>query len=1236
MNTRKTMLFMLTLLVLITTLTVISATENIDSVSATQQTSQLQSTETPDVSTTAQQSTSTHESTSNSQSNVQQTSSTEVTKTTSKDTSQKTVKSTDSQDTVKSTSDDTTTTSQDTSKTSTSKVDSGNSNINTTSSLASSDNNIQNTSTEISSNKTLKTAYTHIVDNDTVSDIFDRNGLSELVSDGDTLDFQGLITVDQDLTVDKSVNIISSTSDCNISLNGRAFTLAHGASYSNVTGINFYNTQFYVKNATEIVIDNITAVVEDKEVGSGEGQTSIREDSSYITIKNSYFHTKDNYGHSTVVFAWASNCVVDNCTIIGEGNVGNLFYITTYNTAVPDQATANMNITLTNSYLSNPTGSTAISVPIVLTGKNHYIANNTINCTGHGLMAQNAYFYPHDGTVFENNIWTEDDCYLTAISNATFINNTFSSISTNGVGITITGNTMNSATISNDYNNFTKNTVNGVLYVSGGYNNIVENTIINDDQYTIQLSGSNNNVTDNHLETSEKLADESINNTGSNNTLARNGPTSNTRFSVTNFIELEDALETIKISSDNQFTITLEDTGDTTAFEVRYLLNLTSTTTQKSIVINSNNLSINGIGSQQFLAIGSGYTVEFRNITIENCFVSESGAALYNEGNLIISNSQFINNYAEEYGGAIYNNGTLTITNTEFSKNKAKYGSAIATIYANTSISNSLFTNNTADDCGGAIYVNGVGNQYITNTNFTENSAINGAAIYLYQNGNMQIEDSIFANNTATENGAAIYSYNYDITLENSNFTTNTATNGGAIYSSGSSVITDSQFIENNATSTADAIYNTGKLTLTNSQIQNSMETETIKQTIITSPVYDTSLSTTETITFTIGSDKVTTTIDNGVVSIEYMFATNGQKQAVISYPSYDSTVITITIIVEGETTLTFTIDSIESAHVDDTVELTAHVTAGDTGINEGQVVFKVNGKSVRDSNGNPIYVDVVDGIAKVNYTIPETISDTYVISGVYTGSKNFVSLRTDTNGTITVVTKTASISIETSGELIAANTITIKATITNTDGSLVTTGRVVFKLNGVSLKDSNGNVIYVDVEDGIATLNYTIPSNYSAKDYTLTAVFQATGYERTETNTSITIKKLDTTIKIDDSILTSKSNDTITITQGENLQLKATIIDETTKTAVTGTTKVAVKLNNKTVIQTYVTDGVIDLTLYTSSFKNPTYTIEVIAGENSQYSKSLFNGTLNVLEPNSLLINETSDNGTTHLVKEY
>ena len=193
-------------------------------------------------------------------------------------------------------------------------------------------------------------ASTKVITNATFSQYFTNTGLTSKVSNGDTLDFQGLFNGSQyTIRITKPVNIISSTHDAFIDTNTTAasfegdddvsgFFVLKGGSYTNITGLTLHNTQFMVKNATHVTVDGNSHIVENQIVGRGVGQTTFRENSSYCTIKNSLIYTHNNGGSSSMVFSWANHCLVENCTVVAIGNVGNLVYVNTYNVEIPDGA----------------------------------------------------------------------------------------------------------------------------------------------------------------------------------------------------------------------------------------------------------------------------------------------------------------------------------------------------------------------------------------------------------------------------------------------------------------------------------------------------------------------------------------------------------------------------------------------------------------------------------------------------------------------------------------------------------------------------------------------------------------------------------------------------------------------------------------------------------------------------------------------------------------------------------
>ncbi|MBR3213027.1 MAG: hypothetical protein IKF79_00790 [Methanosphaera sp.] len=425
---------------------------------------------------------------------------------------------------------------------------------------------------------TLPKPETYIVTNETLHEYFtnDETGnLTDIVKTGDTLDFQGTITANHSLTVNKPINIVSTTQNAYVDLNttagsllgesqGASFVINNDGSYSNLTGIYFHNTQLWFYNTHYVTINNISAVVEDQQIGSGVGQTSIRANSTYVTIKNSYIYTRNNGGSSSLVLAWADYCTVENCTIQGGGGNGNLLYLTTWNVDVPEGTIANSNNKLINNTIKG--NGSAISWGIVLSGVNNTVDGNTIYSNSAGIEMQwggdpimgetvstlgnitvcnnkliggcgisiGNYIYNNyvEGAINSNNaLIVNNTANRIEVSNNTrAINNTVTSMNigenTPGTNPIVENNNIETLNIGRYTTNatITLNNITNQISINGTYCNITNNTIITDNEYTITGRGKDNIITDNYLISSNKVGDKSVSLDKNTNTIANNTP----------------------------------------------------------------------------------------------------------------------------------------------------------------------------------------------------------------------------------------------------------------------------------------------------------------------------------------------------------------------------------------------------------------------------------------------------------------------------------------------------------------------------------------------------------------------------------------------------------------------------------------------------------------------------------------------------------------------------------------
>lgn len=240
-------------------------------------------------------------------------------------------------------------------------------------------------------------------------------------------------------------------------------------------------------------------------------------------------------------------------------------------------------------------------------------------------------------------------------------------------------------------------------------------------------------------------------------------------------------------------------------------------------------------------AIYNNGNIEINNTQfIENHLQGSSGSlllggALYNSGNMTVNSSSFDGNYFNEAaqmsvsGSAIANTGTLNIANSVFKNNKSVIGdgSVISggTIYnANSAtIEGSVFSNNESN--GGSQGTNiygGVINNYtdsstlvIKNSTFNSNVSVAGEGDrawggVIYNDGDATIENSTIENNSISGGN-------------------NTTVQGGAIYNTANGTVNIiGSNIENNKTvSTSEnalggGIYNLGTIIIENSNLENN------------------------------------------------------------------------------------------------------------------------------------------------------------------------------------------------------------------------------------------------------------------------------------------------------------------------------------------------------------------------------------------------------------------------------
>ncbi len=169
---------------------------------------------------------------------------------------------------------------------------------------------------------------------------------------------------------------------------------------------------------------------------------------------------------------------------------------------------------------------------------------------------------------------------------------------------------------------------------------------------------------------------------------------------------------------------------------------------------------------------------------------SDYGGGIFNYGTAWIEDTQISNNWAQNVGGGIINWGTLDLTDSRVNDNYAKLGGGVDnTVSGTVEINNTWITANHSGHWGGGI--NNDGELSLAWSQVLDNRGIEfGAGIY--NSGDLTVLGTTIARNFGSSSpaypdpilGGGIYNTK-DMVISFSSIQSNQASQGGGIYNSG-------------------------------------------------------------------------------------------------------------------------------------------------------------------------------------------------------------------------------------------------------------------------------------------------------------------------------------------------------------------------------------------------------------------------------------------------------------------
>jgi len=516
---------------------------------------------------------------------------------------------------------------------------------------------------------------------------------------------------------------------------------------------------------------------------------------------------------------------------------------------------------------------------------------------------------------------------------------------------------------------------------------------------------------------------------------------------------------------------------------------------------NQQNTIINAQGNGDIFNIPTGVNVTLINLSLINGKVSDVAG-----------------------GGAIGNSGTLNLINCTFTNNYAGIGGAINNWGGTLNVNNCTFNNNTAYSEGGAIYFPSVG-------------------------GTININNSTFTNNTGTYGGGAILSGG-TLNVSYSTFTYNKVVYnwGGAIWNVDSTCnVNFSRIVGNTAPSGGSAIFNEGTTDATNNWWGSNINPKLIPNLIVD---YSGSVNTNTWVILTVNATPAT--INNGgtsTITADFNHVNGGNPLTGGNIP--DGIPVTFTTAwgsftqssattINGQVTTTFQAIGTSSpnpnpvqiyAHADDennvntpiniilptntTVNI-AHNFAGqnlnitanvndyyNNPVNGGKVTFTVGSEI-------PVTVFVVNGVATLaNWTIPNNWNvGTYTITATYDETDTNYANSTNSS-TLTVDQTPTKITVEPIHNY-PGQSVNLTSNVNDYYNNPMNGGQVNYTVNNIFAGTAT-------VNNGIATLSWTIPNNWNVGTYTITATYDGTGtnYANSTNSSTLTIDTTPTNVTV-------------------------------------------------------------------------------------------------------------------------
>lgn len=518
------------------------------------------------------------------------------------------------------------------------------------------------------------------------------------------------------------------------------------------------------------------------------------------------------------------------------------------------------------------------------------------------------------------------------------------------------------------------------------------------------------------------------------------------------------------------------------------------TTTAKNTKITGNTFTQNSGARNGGAVYNSGSGTLVQNNKFTKNLSNQTAAAIYNTGDSVtIEKNVFQQNTASRTGGAIYDDSTgIKILNNEFTANNVKLignigdGAAAYIRGSKATITGNTFTDNSAAGSAGAVYLDTGGQATVSKNTFTTNKASNyGGALYSRGTGNKITDNTFIMNTDPNSKRTAIVSTGTGATVSN-NKNADTSKYYGTICSSGNSAtITGNTFEDTKPVVKVATVVTVSKASaavedkMTLSATVKGVDGKAVTGGVLVFKINNKTVSN----KIDVKNGVATTTVvaqkgfNNGNITASYGGTTNylANKTATAAKATVSLRNAKLSLTVDPKTNQQY-----------ETVTFTAKVTDAATGkamANNAKayVIFKINGKTLKDSSNKTLKVKINNGVATYNYTIPKGTSayttDGKVKEYVVTTSLFNPNYNTPAKPTDTFTVKKSKVSITTTKLAVdmSSRKLIIKGNIKDyKNNNVIGASKLNVKINGVSIKVNNATTF--NIKDGVINLSIDLP----------------------------------------------------------------------------------------------------------------------------------------------------------------